>query len=271
MNNLCLFARAPLVGALILSGCLGFSSVSRADAVPVPRLEVPLVVVLHSNEYLGGQEMNFVVNTSTLDGHCDLSSVFGWSTGTCYNGPQFNDVTSSIAVRPGPHYDAWKALYGREPSVTLFEDSEYRGASITVQAGEYWDLRPFGWNDRISSVRFDTANLGPNATTTIFPNAPAAPIPSIPALVVLHWSDYGADRPVWFFESIPTFAYPVSEIDVIEVAGMRGAVTVFDPLGNPTVFTAGNHTGLSLLVGSVTIEPIQLVVRRPILVPIGDN
>ncbi len=60
----------------------------------------------------------------------------------------FNDRVSSLKNDGYP---------GAFEDVQIFEDTNYRGASICVPNGAYWSGMPAGWNDRVSSHKWVNA------------------------------------------------------------------------------------------------------------------
>src|SRR5262249_6669340 len=128
---------------------------------------IPLVVVLWDDIYFGGNKRQFVQDEPYLGPGQTYSYVCneinpasgkptlcGWS-GNCLAGPDFNDRASAIGVHPGPDYQAYIAQNGQEPTVTLYTDADYHGPSLTLRAGTYSNLVSLGFNDVISSIRFN--------------------------------------------------------------------------------------------------------------------
>jgi hypothetical protein len=129
--------------------------------------DIPLVLVLWQDvNYLGTQRQ-----------------VLGDTESLAF--ARFDNMASAIGVHPGPGYAAYKARYGLEPTVTLYENPNFSGRSITLATGCYSNLVNLGFNDLASSVQFheDGSNWG-----YIPPEYAAAPITYIPA--VLHMVTY---------------------------------------------------------------------------------
>jgi hypothetical protein len=129
---------------------------------------IPLVVALWEHVAFGGRHRLVVADTPWL-GYQD-----------------FNDLTSSVGVHPGPDYEQWKAQHGgEEPTVQLYQDVNYGGAALVLTTGSYSSIHLlYNFGDVISSVRMPA---GPDAGAQHSP-VPANPIAPIP-LVVTIWKD----------------------------------------------------------------------------------
>jgi hypothetical protein len=100
---------------------------------------IPLVLVLWEHPDFGGRKRLFTTDVS------DLSQV------------AFNDTASAIGVHPGPDYASFKAANGgREPTVAVYEHSNFGGAFSILTIGSYPNIhRMLNLGDAISSVRFN--------------------------------------------------------------------------------------------------------------------
>ena len=94
-------------------------------------------VILYEHINWGGHSMSFQYDKDVPD--LTKWKFVGSST-------SWNDKISSIKV-------------GSDAKIILYEHTNYRGASITLQgtrsggAGDFPDLRKIGWNDRVSSFK----------------------------------------------------------------------------------------------------------------------
>lgn len=101
---------------------------------------IPLVLVLYENTAYGG------LRRVIVEDNCDLAAL-----------SDFNDIASSVAVCAGPSYNEYKLLHGgKEPTVTLYENTQYSGASIVLRVGNYSSLGCFGMSKKVSSIQFLT-------------------------------------------------------------------------------------------------------------------
>jgi len=114
-------------------------------------IQIPLVVILYEKQSLTGRKRIVVENSS------DLSLTL------------FSDQTSSIIVRPGPDYNAWKIAHpGKEPTVGFYEQINYGGAALILTEGVYPNIHNlYNFGDIISSVSFNPP---------LVPASPAAPV-----------------------------------------------------------------------------------------------
>ncbi|MFQ5847553.1 MAG: beta/gamma crystallin-related protein [Candidatus Methylomirabilales bacterium] len=92
---------------------------------------IPLVVELYQHKGFGGRRYYLVKDERNLQ-----------------EGPAFNDIVSSIKVYKGPNWGGEK--------VELFKHTNFTGASITLELGEYGDVHeaPYDFGDVISSARY---------------------------------------------------------------------------------------------------------------------
>ena len=128
------------------------------DGIGAP-LEIPLVLVLWENPGYGGTKSTIIRDQADLR---PLS---------------FNDKTSAIGVHPGPSYASWKARHsGAEPTVTIYADPSYTGRCARLSAGAYASTGDFGFNDNITSARFNDG-VACNRVTSSFAAATIGYIP----------------------------------------------------------------------------------------------
>jgi hypothetical protein len=106
---------------------------------------IPIIVVLWEHVGYGGRRL--VLTEDTLD-----LGVYG-----------FHDMASSIGIHPGPNYVA-----GTKHEVSFYEHSLYGGAQLILTGPAAYPnlVRPYNFNDVISSVNF---NQGAPGTGTITP------------------------------------------------------------------------------------------------------
>ena len=63
----------------------------------------------------------------------------------------FDNKTSAIGIHPGPDFDE-----GKEYKISFFQHAGYAGEQLVLEPGGYPSLvAPYGFNDKISSVRFE--------------------------------------------------------------------------------------------------------------------
>lgn len=100
---------------------------------------IPLVLVLWEHPEFRGRKRLFTTSVS------DLSQF------------AFNDTASAIGVHPGPDYASFKAANGgREPTVAVYEHSNFGGAFSILTIGSYPNIhRMLNLGDAVSSIRFN--------------------------------------------------------------------------------------------------------------------
>ncbi|HTD98933.1 MAG TPA: hypothetical protein VK668_06580 [Mucilaginibacter sp.] len=111
---------------------------------------IPIVVTLWENPNFTGRKRLLVDDTENLPDE------------------NFNDVTSSITIQPGPDYLAWKSVNGgREPSAAFFKYAGYLEPAITLTVGIYANIQTaYNFGDVISSVKFNPLPI-PGTITSI--------------------------------------------------------------------------------------------------------
>lgn len=174
-------AFTSIVGAAALSaallGCMADGELAETSdelaAAAEPTL-IPLVVEVFQDPYFKGPRRNVVYD----------EPYFGTAP-ECFAGLGFDNKATSVMVRKGPDYDAWKALHG-EPYAVIYEHPLYRGRSRALPVGGYGHLGDMQFENIVSSL--DIKNVPPGeARDPEFLNPP--PMTPLTAVVEAHTSD----------------------------------------------------------------------------------
>jgi len=112
----------------------------------MPYNNIPIIVVLWEHAGFSGRRLVLTEDTPDL-------GVYG-----------FHDMTSSIGIHPGPNYAA-----GTKHQVSFFEHSLYGGAQLILDGPAAYPslVRPYNFNDVISSVNFGQGAWGTGTITPI--------------------------------------------------------------------------------------------------------